>query len=81
MIINLADCIGYIALILNLYSMSSKGEYRLRIISALANLIYVGYGIMISAVPIILGCSVAVVLHVYRLSRMKITNYGTNSTS
>ncbi len=79
--VSLADFVGYIALMLNLYSMSSKGESRLRIISVLANLIYVGYGIMIGAVPIILGCTVAVILHVYRLSRMKINTYGTNSTS
>lgn len=81
MVLSLADTIGYIALVLNLYSMSSKSEHRLRIISIVANLIYVCYGIMISAIPIILGCSVAVLLHAYRLYKMKIVTYGANTTS
>lgn len=81
MIFNLTDTIGYVALALNLYSMSAKGEYRLRIISALANLIYIGYGIMLNALPVIIGCSIAVILHVYRLYKMKIVNYETNTTS
>lgn len=51
--ISVVDSIGYISLVLNLYSMSSKSEYRLRIISLAANLIYVLYGLMISALPII----------------------------
>lgn len=77
----LADAIGYVALVLNLYSMSTKGEYRLRIISLIANLIYVFYGIMISAIPIILGCAAAVVLHANRLYKMKRVTYETNTTS
>lgn len=81
MLISVTDTVGYVALTINLYSMSSKSEHRLRIISVLANLIYVGYGIMISAVPIILGCSVAVLLHIYRLYKMKIVTYGENATS
>ena len=66
------DIIGYSALILNLYSMSTKGEYKLRLISALANFIYIIYGILIDAYPIIIGCSIAVILHMYRLNKLKI---------
>ncbi|SHH55967.1 hypothetical protein [Winogradskyella jejuensis] len=65
------DTVGYIALVLNLYSMSVKGEYRLRFISAIANTIYIGYGILLNAYPIIIGCSIAVFLHVYRLKNLK----------
>ena len=65
------DTVGYVALITNLYSMSVKGEYKLRLISALANAIYIGYGILLSAYPIIIGCSIAVILHVYRLVNEK----------
>jgi cytochrome bd-type quinol oxidase subunit 2 len=68
------DIIGYSALAINLYSMSTKGEYKLRLISAIANFIYIVYGILISAFPIIIGCSIAVVLHIYRLNRLKIRN-------
>lgn len=78
---SLADSIGYMALVLNLYSMSSKSEYRLRVISVVANAIYVLYGFMISAVPLIVGCSVAVFLHLYLLYRMKSRTYGTHTTS
>ena len=65
------DLVGYLALGLNLYSMYSKGEYRLRLFSAIANFAYVVYGVLINAFPIILGCSIAVILHVYRLYKLK----------
>lgn len=58
------DIIGYSALPINVYSMSAKGEYKLRLISAIANFIYIIYGILISAFPIIIGCSIAVVLQI-----------------
>lgn len=77
----LADVVGYFALVLNLYSMSAKTEYRLRAISLIANVIYIGYGLLLGAIPIILGCSVAVFLHAYRLYKNKTNTYGTNSIS
>lgn len=55
--------------------MATKGEYKLRLISALANFIYIIYGVLINAAPIIIGCSIAVALHVYRLNRLKRTQY------
>lgn len=64
------DGIGYIALITNLYSMSAKNEYKLRVISLIANSIYVIYGILISALPIIIGCIIAVGLHAYNIKRL-----------
>jgi len=64
------DIVGYTALGINLYSMYAKGEYRLRLISAIANGVYIGYGILLEALPIILGCSIAVGLHVYRLKKL-----------
>ena len=51
--------------------MSVKGEYKLRLISALANTIYIVYGMLLQAYPIIIGCSIAVLLHVYRLKNLK----------
>jgi hypothetical protein len=73
----LYDCIGYVGLILNLYSMSTKGEYKLRLFSLVANLVYILYGFLISATPIIIGCTIAVLLHGYHIRRIrlkKITN-------
>ncbi len=68
----LIDSIGYAGLIINLYSMSTKGEYKLRLISLMANIIYILYGALISATPIIVGCTIAVFLHGYHLRRLKI---------
>ena len=66
----LIDCIGYGALVINLYSMSTKGEYKLRLISLIANTIYILYGALISATPIIIGCTIAVLLHGYNLRQL-----------
>jgi hypothetical protein len=70
----LIDCIGYGALVINLYSMSTKGEYKLRLISLIANACYILYGILISATPVIVGCSIAVFLHAYHIRRLKTKN-------
>ena len=66
----LIDSIGYIALTINLYSMSTKGEYKLRLISLVANVIYVFYAALIGATPVIIGCTTAVILHGYHLKRL-----------
>lgn len=71
------DSIGYGALIINLYSMSVKGEYKLRLISLIANIIYIFYGILLNASPVIIGCAIAVLLHAYRLYKLQSTK--TNS--
>jgi hypothetical protein len=68
----LIDSIGYAGLIINLYSMSTKGEYKLRLISLIANVIYILYGALISANPIIIGCAIAVFLHGYHIRRLRI---------
>ena len=65
------DVIGYLALGLNLYSMYCKGEYRLRVYSVVANATYIIYGIFIGATPIIVGGSIAVLLHLHRLHQLR----------
>ncbi|AXT54458.1 hypothetical protein J8L88_14160 [Aquimarina sp. MMG015] len=72
----LIDCIGYGGLVINLYSMSTKGEYKLRLISLIANAVYILYGTIISATPIIVGCTIAVFLHGYHLRRLTIKKDG-----
>ncbi len=69
------DIIGYAGLGLNLYSMYTRGEFKLRFFSMLANLIYIVYGALIQAMPIVIGCSVAVILHVYRIRTLKLNTY------
>ena len=76
-----ADVVGYFALVLNLYSMSAKTEYRLRVISLIANLIYVGYGLLLDALPIIMGYSVALLVHSYLLYKNYTNSYGTKTLS
>lgn len=66
------DSIGYAALVINLYSMSTKGEYKLRLISLIANVGYILYGALIAATPIIVGCTIAVFLHAYHIKRLRI---------
>ncbi len=68
----LIDSIGYVALVINLYSMSTKGEYKLRLISLIANIGYIFYGALISAAPIIIGCTIAVFLHGFHIRRLRI---------
>ena len=63
------DLIGYAALVINLVSMGMKDFTKLRVLAALANFIYVIYGFMIDAYPIVIGCSIAVFLHIYHLKR------------
>jgi len=67
----LIDVIGYVALTTNLYSMAVKGESKLRIISTIANAIYIIYGVLMEAHPIVIGASIAVILHIYRLYDIK----------
>lgn len=69
------DIIGYLGLVLNLYSMYTKSEYKLRFFSVIANLVYIVYGLLISAMPITIGCAIAVMLHMYRLKNLKTNNY------
>ncbi len=75
------DLIGYIGLGINLYSMYAKGEYRLRLFSIIANTVYIIYGLLISAMPIVLGCTIAVILHLYRIKKLKTVNDAEHSKS
>ena len=67
------DTIGYVALAINLYSMSLKGEYGLRVLSLGANILYIVYGSLIAAAPIVIGCATAVLLHAYHIRRLRLS--------
>ncbi len=62
--------IGYIALGLNLLSMSMKRMCYLRVLSLLANSLYIIYGSLIDAPPVIIGCTIAVGLHSFHLYKL-----------
>ncbi|MEL7001421.1 MAG: hypothetical protein AAFN93_01665 [Bacteroidota bacterium] len=48
--------------------MTRKNMVSLRIISLLANGVYILYGIRLEAPPFIIGCSIAVLIHLYHLT-------------
>ncbi len=61
--------IGYGALMLNLISMAMKNMVHLRLFSLIANAAYLVYGILLHAPPFIIGCSMAVLIHLYHLHK------------
>lgn len=68
----LIESIGYAVLIIHLYSMGVKGEYKLRLISLIANIGYILYGALISSMPLVVGCIITVFLHGYHIRRLQI---------
>lgn len=70
----MTNALGFLALSLNLTAMTMKGILYLRILSLVANVIYIVYGLLLGAAPIIAGSSIAVVIHsvsIYRLKHAK----------
>lgn len=66
----MTNIIGYMGLLLNLSSMAMKEVLYLRVLSLLANIIYVIYGLLLHAAPFIIGCTIAVGIHVYHIHRI-----------
>lgn len=65
------DILGYSALVINLFSMSMSDVAKLRVLSIIANSLYLVYGLFLHAPPLIFGCFIAVCLHSYRLYKLK----------
>lgn len=64
------DVIGYTALLLNTISMTMKNVLYLRILSLIANLIYIVYGALLGVPPMIIGCAMAIIIHTYRIYKL-----------
>lgn len=64
------DVIGYTALLLNTISMTMKNVLYLRILSLIANLIYIVYGTLLGVPPMIIGCAMAIIIHTYRIYKL-----------
>ena len=62
--------VGYTALGINLLSMTMKDLFLLRLLSLIANVIYIIYGILLHAPPFIIGCGIAVMIHGFYLLQM-----------
>jgi hypothetical protein len=73
--------LGYLGLALNLLSMTRKNLLTLRVLSATANIIYIVYGVMLGAPPVVIGCTVAVIVHDYHIVKLIYTNRVKNCES
>jgi hypothetical protein len=70
----MTNALGFLALTPNLTAMTMKGILYLRVLSLVANSVYIVYGLLLGAAPIIAGSSIAVVIHsvsIYRLKHAK----------
>ena len=67
----MTNALGFFALTLNLTAMTMKGILCLRVLSLVANAIYIVYGFLLGAAPIIVGSSIAVVIHSVSIYRLK----------
>ena len=77
----MTNALGFLALTLNLTSMTMKDILYLRFLSLVANTIYIIYGLLIGAAPIIAGSFVAVVIHsvsIYRIKHPKKITFSKN---
>lgn len=67
----MVNALGFLALSLNLTSMAMKEMMYLRILSLIANALYIVYGILIQSPPIVTGSLIAVVIHAISIYKMK----------
>lgn len=49
--------------------MAMKNIVALRILSLIANAIYVVYGFQLDSIPIIISCTAVTIIHIYYLSK------------
>ncbi len=66
----MAEWFGYTALGLSLVSMNMTDMRLFRWLHLLASCVYMVYGLMISAMPLIIGATLFVIIHCYRLYRL-----------
>lgn len=72
----MTDALGFLGLTLNLTSMAMKNILYLRSLSLIANAIYIIYGLIIGAIPIIIGSFIAVIIHTVNIYKLKHTKQG-----
>ena len=62
--------LGLAALGFSLLAMSMKDILILRILSAVANFIYIIYGLLLGAPPLIIGGAIVIVIHSYHIHKL-----------
>ncbi len=62
--------VGLAALGFTLLAMSMKDILILRILSAVANFIYIIYGILLGSPPLVIGGGIVIVIHGYHINKL-----------
>lgn len=62
--------LGFVALSFSLLAITMKNILILRFFSAAANLIYIIYGLLLGAPPLIFGGTIAVIIHGYHIHKL-----------
>jgi hypothetical protein len=65
--INMIEIFGYISMVVVLISTMMKDMKRLRIINSIGCLMFIIYGLILSAYPIVLMNSIVILIHIWRL--------------
>ena len=71
---SLVHFLGLLALGFSLLAMSMKNILFLRILSAAANFIYIIYGFLLAAPPLMIGGTVVIVIHAYHIYKLRQNN-------
>jgi uncharacterized BrkB/YihY/UPF0761 family membrane protein len=61
----LIDIVGYIGMIIILYSFTIENMYKLRLVNSIGSIVWIVYGIGIWAGPTILVNSCVLMIHLY----------------
>jgi hypothetical protein len=67
--LNVVEIIGYVASALVVASFAMKSVVRLRIVSLIGSVVFVGYGIMLGSIPLIITNVAAAALNLWNLRR------------
>jgi hypothetical protein len=67
----MTTALGFLGLTLSLSSMAMKNILYLRFLSLTANAIYIVYGALLGAIPIIVGSIIAVLIHSVNIYKLK----------
>tara|TARA_Y100001949_G_scaffold135785_1_gene117288 strand:+ start:52 stop:273 length:222 start_codon:yes stop_codon:yes gene_type:complete len=67
---------GYIAIAFSLLAMAQKDMVKLRVFHLLSAILYIVYGMHLSAYPIVLGAITFLIIHIWHLYKLAFSNNG-----
>lgn len=71
--ISLTDWVGYLAMILVISSFVFKDIIKLRIVNLVGAIVFITYGFMLNAWPIIATNLIIIIIQIYHLFKPKLT--------